>query len=82
MIGSWAGIVENTPDGRPIIGRLSDPENVVIATMSGVGFGLSPASRHAISDLVLDGRCSFVNIEKIGLSRFADLPADWRARRG
>ncbi len=82
VIRSWAGIVENTPDGRPIIDRLKNPDNVVIATMSGVGFGLSPASGHAICDLVLDGRCSFADLEKIGLSRFADLPADWRARRG
>ncbi len=40
VIRSWAGIVENTPDGRPIIDRLTSPDNVVVATMSGVGFGL------------------------------------------
>ena len=82
VIRSWAGIVENTPDGRPIIDRLDNPGNVVIATMSGVGFGLSPASGHAIADLVLDGACSFTDIAKLGLSRFADLPADWRTQRG
>ena len=82
VIRSWAGIVENTPDGRPIIDRLDDPGNVVIATMSGVGFGLSPASGHAIADLVLESACSFTDIAKLGLSRFADLSADWRTRRG
>ena len=82
VIRSWAGIVENTPDGRPIIDRLTSPDNVVVATMSGVGFGLSPASGHAIRDLVLDGACSFAEIGKLGLSRFDGLPGDWRERRG
>ena len=82
VIRSWAGVVENTPDGRPIIDRLTNPDNVVVATMSGVGFGLSPASGHAIRDLVLDGTCSFAEIGKLGLSRFEGLSADWRAQAG
>ncbi len=82
VIRSWAGVVENTPDGRPVIERLATPENLVIATMSGVGFGLSPATGHAIRDLVIDGRCSFADLTKLSLSRFADLPADWRRERG
>jgi len=82
VIRSWAGVIENTPDGRPVIERLSNPDNVTIATMSGVGFGLSPASGHAIRDLVIDGACSFADLEKLKLDRFKDLPADWRQRRG
>jgi sarcosine oxidase, subunit beta len=82
VIRSWAGIVENTPDGRPIIDRMKDPENVVVATMSGVGFGLSPASGHAIRDLVVDGQCSFTDIGKLSLSRFDRIGADWREQRG
>ena len=82
VIRSWAGVIENTPDGRPIIDRLPGADNVVVATMSGVGFGLSPASGHAIRDLILDGACSFADIGILGLSRFAELPADWRQKRG
>jgi sarcosine oxidase subunit beta len=82
VIRSWAGVIENTPDGRPIIDRLPAFDNVVVATMSGVGFGLSPASGHAIRDLVIDGACSFADIGILSLSRFADLPADWRQKRG
>ncbi len=82
VIRSWAGVVENTPDGRPVIDRLTSPENVTVATMSGVGFGLSPATGHAIRDLVLDGVCSFTDLAKLSLGRFADLPADWREARG
>jgi sarcosine oxidase subunit beta len=82
VIRSWAGVIENSPDGRPIIDRLADPGNVTVATLSGVGFGLSPASGHAIRDLVVDGTCSFTDIGKLGLARFATLEPDWRERRG
>lgn len=82
VIRSWAGVIENSPDGRPIIDKLTSPDNVVVASMSGVGFGLSPASGHAIRDLVIDGQCSFANIDKLGLARFAGLEADWREKRG
>lgn len=82
VIRSWAGIIENTPDGRPVIERLSEPENLTICTMSAVGFGLSPATGHAIRDLVIDGRCSFAEIGKLSLGRFANLPRDWRVRQG
>ncbi|NDW03334.1 NAD(P)/FAD-dependent oxidoreductase [Jiella pacifica] len=78
VIRSWAGVIENTPDGRPVIERLTSPENVTVATMSSVGFGLSPASGHAIRDLVIDGVCSFADLSKLSLSRFAGLRADWR----
>ena len=79
VIRSWAGIVENTPDGRPVIDRFS---NVTVATMSGVGFGLSPATGHAIHDLVLNGTCSFADLAKLSLARFAGLDPDWRAQQG
>src|SRR5947199_5450227 len=54
VLRSWAGIVENTADGRPVIERLHSPANVTLATLSSIGFGLSPATGHAIRDLVLD----------------------------
>lgn len=82
VIRSWAGVIENTPDGRPIIDRMRDPENVVVASMSSVGFGLSPASGHAVRDLVVEGHCTFTDIAKIGLSRFDQLEPDWVEQRG
>jgi sarcosine oxidase subunit beta len=82
VLRHWAGVIENTPDGRPVIERLREPDNAVVATMSSVGFGLSPATGHAICDLVLRGRCDFADLRSLRLSRFANLPADWRERRG
>jgi sarcosine oxidase subunit beta len=82
VIRAWGGIVENTPDGRPILDRLEDPGNVVIATMSSVGFGLSPATGRALAQLVTQGRCDFADLSKLTLGRFGNLPLDWRARQG
>jgi sarcosine oxidase subunit beta len=56
--------------------------NVVLGTMSGVGFGLSPASGRALRDLVIDGHCTFTDIDKLALGRFQGIEADWRERRG
>jgi sarcosine oxidase subunit beta len=82
VLRSWAGIIENTPDGRPVLERLQSPSNLTVATMSSVGFGLSPATGHAIADLVTTGACTFADLGKLSLDRFKNLPADWRASRG
>lgn len=82
VIRSWAGFIENTPDGRPVIDRPATLDNVTVATMSGVGFGLSPASGHAIRDLVVDGQCSFADLSTFSLKRFAALEPDWQALQG
>jgi len=82
LIRSWAGVIENTPDGRPVLDRLDDPANLTVATMSSVGFGLSPASGHAVRDLVIDGRCSFADLDKLRLNRFDNIGDDWLEARG
>ena len=82
ILRSWAGVIENTPDGRPVIDRLADPANVVVATLSSIGFGLSPASGHAVQQLVSDGACSFADLSTLRLSRFGALDSDWVAQRG
>lgn len=77
VLRSWAGVIENTPDGRPVMERLADPANVTIATLSSIGFGLSPASGHAVRDLVVDGACGFADLSTFSLARFARLEPDW-----
>jgi sarcosine oxidase subunit beta len=82
VIRSWAGFIENTPDGRPIIDRPAAVANLTIATLSSVGFGLSPAVGRAIRDLVIGGSCGFADLSTLTLSRFAGLEPDWPALRG
>ena len=82
MIRSWSGVIENTPDGRAVIDWMPGFDNAIVATMSSVGFGLSPASGHAIRDLIVDGACSFADLSTMRLDRFASLPKDWREAQG
>jgi sarcosine oxidase subunit beta len=82
MIRSWSGVIENTPDGRAVIDWMPGFDNAIVATMSSVGFGLSPASGHAIRDLIVDGACSFADMSSMRLDRFAGLPKDWREAQG
>ena len=82
VIRSWGGIVEQTPDGGPVIELMDRPGNFIVATMSGMGFGLSPAVGEAISDLVIKGEVSFADISEFTAGRFKDVPMDWRELRG
>lgn len=82
VLRSWAGIVENTPDGRPVLDTLAEPGNVTVATMSSVGFGLSPAAGRALSELVMFGACNFADLSTLKLARFDGLDPDWYRARG
>ncbi len=82
VIRSWAGVIENTPDGRPVIDRPAGFDNLVIASLSSIGFGLSPATGHAVRDLVVDGVCGFADLSTFALSRFDHLEPDWREQQG
>ena len=81
VIRSWAGVVEQAPDYRPIIDILDCPSNYVVVTASAHGFGISPATGKVVSELVLHGEAS-TDIRGLGLSRFADYGPDWREQRG
>jgi sarcosine oxidase subunit beta len=82
VIRSWGGVVEVTPDGRPVIERMDSPSNFIIATMSSVGFGLSPAVGRAVSELATRGEVSFTDISALNVGRFRDEPPDWRELKG
>lgn len=77
VLRSWAGVVEQTPDGIPIIDKLNDPEGLVMVCVSGNGFGLSPATGLAVKELIVDGECA-VDISAFNFDRFRNVPRDWR----
>ncbi len=81
VIRSWAGVVEQAPDYLPIIDILDCPSNYVVVTASAHGFGISPATGKAVSELVLHDESS-VDISGLGLGRFSDVSPDWREERG
>ena len=81
VIRSWAGVVEQAPDYLPIIDIPDSPSNYVIVTASAHGFGISPATGKAVSELVLHGESS-IDISELRLGRFSDIVHDWREKHG
>lgn len=69
-------------DGRPAIDRPSGLDNLVLASLSSIGFGLSPTPGHAVRDLMVDSARQVANLSSFALSRFVHLEPDWKERQG
>ncbi|WP_156840639.1 NAD(P)/FAD-dependent oxidoreductase [Novosphingobium aquimarinum] len=53
MVASWAGFVDSTPDGVPVIGGVPAlPGLILAAGFSGHGFGIGPGAAHLVADIV------------------------------
>ncbi|MFB9984731.1 NAD(P)/FAD-dependent oxidoreductase [Mesorhizobium kowhaii] len=53
---SWAGYMDYTPDGLPIIEAVAEPRGLFVAAGFGRhGFGIAPAVGRSISDLITKG---------------------------
>jgi glycine/D-amino acid oxidase-like deaminating enzyme len=51
---SWAGVIDATPDGVPVISEVSTLPGLFIASgFSGHGFGIGPGAGHLMADLVM-----------------------------
>jgi glycine/D-amino acid oxidase-like deaminating enzyme len=67
------GVYDMTPDSRPLLGQISGICGLyVCAGFSGMGFKISPAIGLVMSELVLDGEGTSVDISQFRPSRFAD----------
>lgn len=70
---AWAGLYPETPDHHPLLGELPGIEGFVLAVgFGGHGVMHSPATGKVISELILDGRASTVDIGPLRPSRFAE----------
>ena len=71
VLRTWAGIMDATPDHLPIVDKLDYPEGMYVnVAFGGVGFSNSPGAGKAISELIVDGECSF-DITGFKVGRFA-----------
>src|SRR5262249_27688052 len=53
----WSGLIDTTPDHKPVLAALSSPLGLVLAAgFSGHGFCLGPISGRLISEMILQGR--------------------------
>lgn len=66
----WAGFIDSTPDGVPVIDAdIGLPGLVLAAGLSGHGFGIGPGVGHLTADLVL-GREPITGTAQYRLARF------------
>ncbi len=66
-----AGLYENTPDHHAILGGCEVDGLYFANGFSGHGVMHSPATGRALSEIILDGKASFLDVSCLGLSRFA-----------
>jgi glycine/D-amino acid oxidase-like deaminating enzyme len=67
------GIYDMSPDSRPLLGALPQARGLFVAAgFSGMGFKLSPAVGLVMSELILDGRATTVDITAFHPMRFAE----------
>ena len=70
MVASWAGFVDSTPDGVPVIGEVPEISGLILAAgFSGHGFGIGSGSGHLIADIAT-GQEPIVDPRPYRLSRF------------
>jgi sarcosine oxidase, subunit beta len=66
-----AGLYENTPDHHAILGGCEVGGLYLANGFSGHGVMHSPATGRALSEIVLDGEATFLNVECLSIGRFA-----------
>ena len=68
----WAGLYEITPDDNPVLGYVDEIEGLVVASgFSGHGYMQGPAVGRCISELIVDGKATTVDISSFAPNRFA-----------
>ncbi len=69
---SWAGMIEASPDVRPIISTVDGIEGLIVSTgYSGHGFGIGPGAGRATAELAA-GDAPAMDLRPFRLSRFSD----------
>jgi len=62
----------STADQRPILGRAGPDGFVLACGFSGTGFKTAPAIGQCLTELILDGAATTVDISGYALERFAE----------
>lgn len=67
-----AGLYENTPDAHPIYGATPIEGFYIVTGFSGHGFMHGPISGLLMSEIILDGQASTVDVSMLDLARFEE----------
>jgi sarcosine oxidase subunit beta len=69
----YAGLYTSTPDSHPVMDRMEGSDGLYICTgFSGHGFKLSPMVGVLMTELMLDGKATTIDISPLRMSRFRD----------
>jgi sarcosine oxidase subunit beta len=69
----WAGLYEMSPDGHALLGRHPRFENLYLCNgSSGHGVMHSPALGQVLSEIILDGRASSLDVRSLRPERFLE----------
>ncbi len=67
----WGGLYEISPDRHAILGNVPGVEGFILANgFSGHGFQHSPAVGKVISELIVEGRATTIDISPLSMERF------------
>lgn len=68
----WAGLYEVTPDAHPIYGKTDVDGFFLCSGFSGHGFMHGPVSGKLMSEFILDGKFSTLDVSMLDLKRFEE----------
>jgi sarcosine oxidase subunit beta len=68
----WAGLYEVTPDAHPIFGGSPVKGFAICTGFSGHGFMHGPVAGRLMSEYILDGRFSTIDVSMLDLARFRE----------
>jgi sarcosine oxidase subunit beta len=69
-LSGWAGLYEVTPDAHPIFGKTPVEGFHVVAGFSGHGFMHGPIAGKLMSEILLEGAATTVDVSDLDLARF------------
>lgn len=71
IVRTWAGWIDITPDGVPILGDCAEVPGLVTAYgFNAHGFGISPAVGYAMAELIDTGASTTIDISGLAYDRF------------
>lgn len=71
IVRTWAGAYDQCVDVLPVIDRIPEVPGLTVAFgFSGHGFGISPATGLALSELLLEGASTTIDISALSYDRF------------
>jgi len=72
LISRVAGLYEVTPDAHPIFGKTPVEGYYIVTGFSGHGFMHGPIAGMLMSEIILNGRASTVDVSMLDLARFSE----------